>query len=67
MEKAGFQGENNRLHHIIKNCIIECTPSEGELWRLLDRLNREFHVVCVLLGGFHNVMCLNSSQDGYLI
>lgn len=49
MGKAGFQGENNHLHHVIKKRITEYTPSEGELWRLLDRLNLEFHMVCVLL------------------
>lgn len=44
MEKAEFQGENNHLHHIIKECV-----PESELWRLLGRLNLKFCIVCALL------------------
>lgn len=61
VEKAEFQGENNNLHHVIKKCITGCTPSEGELWSLLGRLNLEFRIVCILLAFFFDVMYRNIS------
>lgn len=52
VEKAGFQGENNGLRHIIKKCITEYTPREGELGKLLGRLVLAFHIVRVLFAFF---------------
>lgn len=50
--QVGFQGQNNGLHHIIKKCITEYTPSEAELGRLLDRLILAFHTVSSFCCGF---------------
>ena len=52
MEKAGFQGENNGLHRVIKRCITKYTPTEGELGRLLDRLILAFHIVQLFFAFF---------------
>lgn len=52
VEKAGFQGENNGLHRIIKKCITEYTPREGELGKLLGRLILAFRIVRVLFAFF---------------